>query len=259
MVTAAGREDHDLAPVTADVDASELVRQAIVAFARELRIELPGELRVVITQGTKRARVLDLHAGALVALLNFVDQPVTVPVQVDLSDVIGELLHHEERFWLGTARASGLLDGASGLTPTGIRRIVAAGCLLGATSELEALNVIGRVPDVPRSTKLAEWLRELYPPEPASGEWLGVLQPDRLAESHVVTQLATFPALAQNCFSKLNKRQAIRAASLLVRAAAEHAASARLLNQLLDEVPVELEGMHETLMSIARRAWRNDW
>jgi tetratricopeptide (TPR) repeat protein len=251
LVTAAGREGHILDRGVGGVDDAELVRQALIAFASELKVELPSDLSVVVMPGNAQARVLDLHAGALVTLLNSASQPVGSPVRMDLSDVISELLRHEERFWLGTAHASSLMDGPAGITLTGIRRIVAASCLLGAISEQEALSLLARVPDITRSTRLAEWLQALYPPEAGSGEWLGTLRPDRIAEYHAVTQLADSGTFARRCFTELNERQTIRALILLVRAAADHASAAKLLDQLLALVPPELGGVREALISIA--------
>jgi tetratricopeptide (TPR) repeat protein len=252
QVIAAGPEGRPLTPAVAGFTDDELIRQAIPAFASELGVPPPEH--VVLTPMADRARVLELHAAALVAVLNSIRDPSASQVRVGLADVLGELLHHEERFWLGTARTSGLLEGPAGLTPVAIRRIVAAGCLLGAGSEQEALDLLERVPEVPRSAKLAEWLRALYPPEPGSGEWLGTLQPDRLAEQHAVTQLAASPAFAERCLTGLTERQARRAVILLARASAEHDTAGKLLGQLLPLISSVVENLHaphDTLVSIA--------
>ena len=252
QVIAAGPEGRPLSPAVSGLTDDELIRQAVPAFARELGVAPPEH--VVFMPGAERARVLELHAAALVAVLNSIQHPSDSPVRVGLADVLGELLHHEERLWLGTARTSGLLEGPAGLTPTAIRRIVAAGCLLGADSEPEALGLLERVPDVPPSGKLAEWLRALYPPEPGSSEWLGTLQPDRLAEHHAVTQLAASPAFAERCLTGLTERQARRAVILLARASAEHDTAGQLLGRLLPLIASVVENLHaphDTLISIA--------
>jgi tetratricopeptide (TPR) repeat protein len=252
QVTAAGPQGSPLVPAVGGLTNDELVRGAIPAFARELGVPPPEH--VVLTPTAERARVLELHAVALVMVLNSIRDPSVSPVRVGLADVLGELLHHEERFWLATARTSGLLEGLAGLTPAAIRRIVAAACLLGAESEPEAFDILERVPDVPRSAKLAEWLRALYPPEPGSGEWLGTLQPDRLAEYHAVSQLAASPAFAERCLTGLTERQASRAVILLARASAEHDTAGKLLGQLLPLISSVVENLHaphDTLISIA--------
>lgn len=252
LVNAAGSEGHPLTPAVADLPDNELIRQAIPAFARELGVPPPEHIN--LAQPAGRARVLELHAAALVTALNSTRYPATTPVQVDLTGVIGELLHHEERFWLGTARTSGLLDGPAGLTPAALSRIVAAVCLLGAADETQVLDALGRVPDIPRSVKLAEWLRALYPPEPGSSEWLGTLQPDRLAEHHTITQLASSETFAQRCLTGLSERQARRAVILLARASTEHDTAERFLSRLLplvSHVIKNLNAPNATLISIA--------
>ena len=53
----------------------------------------------------------------------------------------------------------------AGMTPSALRQIVAAGALLGAASQNQALELLGRVPGAVASVKVACWLRDLYPPE----------------------------------------------------------------------------------------------
>jgi hypothetical protein len=119
-----------------------------------------------------------------------------------------------------------------------LRQIVAAGALLGAASQDEALELLGRVPGAVASGKVARWLRDLYPPEDgASGrgkaEWLGSLRPDRLAERLVVAQLTASAELAGRCLSGLDQRQALRAVTLLGRAATDQQEAGVLLERLL--------------------------
>jgi hypothetical protein len=157
--------------------------------------------------------MLDLHATALVSVLDAAAAQaageVLDVVRVDVAGVLGELLAHEERFWLGTAGRAGLLDGVSGLRPQVLRRIVAATCLLGAATEEDAAALVARVPGAVASAKVVGWLRDLYPPH-ADGDWLGSLQPDRLAERLAVAELAASPVLADACLTDLNDRQATR-------------------------------------------------
>jgi hypothetical protein len=187
-------------------------------------------------------------------VLDAADSQAGQDVQVDLSGVLDELLGHEGRFWLGTAREHGLLAGPDGLTSTTVRQIVAAGCLLGAASQDEALDLLARVPGAPATLKVAEWLRGLYPPPPGSSEWMGSLQPDRLAERHAVTQLASSPALATQCLTGLSNRQASRAVILLARATASQDAAVPLLSQLLplaSDAVAGIQAPHDTLVAIA--------
>ena len=126
-------------------------------------------------------------------------------MRVSVADVLDELLGHEERFWLGTAGRRGCWAGRR-MTAATLRQVVAAGALLGAGSQEEAVELLGRVPGAVASVPVACWLRELYPPEgqTAAGgaEWLGSLRPDRLAERLVVGQLTASLELAGRCLSR---------------------------------------------------------
>src|SRR5438132_91107 len=141
--------------------------------------------------------MLDLHAAALVAVLQSVG--ADGPVRVSVTDILNELLGHEERFWQGTATQLGLLAGMTGMTVAVLRQVVAAGALLGAVSQSQAMELLRRVPGAVGSVKVASWLHDLYPPEAESTqsgggvEWLGALSPDRLAEHLVVKQLTASP------------------------------------------------------------------
>ena len=73
--------------------------------------------------------------------------------------------------------------------------------------------------------RIARWLRHTYPaglpgPQAASARWWGSLQPDLLAERHVVTELADSPAFAAACLRDLTAVQATGALTVLARACA---------------------------------------
>jgi hypothetical protein len=78
------------------------------------------------------------------------------------------------------------------------------------------------------------------PSESGSGEWLGSLHPSRLAERLVVRELAASAELADRCLTGLDERQALRAATVLGRAAADEQEAARVLLRRL--LPL-LEGL----------------
>ena len=140
-----------------------------------------------------------------------------------------------------------------------VLRIVAAGALLGASSRGEAVELLARVPGAVASVKVASWLHELYPPEagPSQGggsEALGALRPDRLAERLVVEQLTASQELAERCLSGLDERQALRAVTLLGRAAADEEAAGVLLERvlpLLEQVVAGLPPDVELLAAIS--------
>jgi hypothetical protein len=222
---------------------------AVTSFARELG--LPEKtVEIYGGGGTGRRRVLDLHAAALVAVLA---EASAGTVRVDIRTVLGELLRHEQHFWYHSARATGLSGGPDGLSALALRQIVAAGCLLGAATEAEAGALPGRVPGLGSSVRVARWLRELYPPAPGEPDWLGSLQPDRLAELHTVRELVASPELSRASLTSLDSRQARRAVTLLARAAADDPEAEALLSQTLPDVAgfiVGLDAHRETLTAI---------
>ena len=237
--------------VKAEMTDAEVVDAAVADFARKLGVTAAP--KVVIGDTVGRARILDLHAVALVGLLTARESGGLRTVRVDLGMVLEDLLGHEARFWRGSAEAMGLCDGPAGLTVEMLAQIVAAGALLGARTAAEAVAVVGRVPGVPQSRKIAEWLRGLYPPDGGEG-WLGSLRPDRLAELHVTHQLAASDDLARACLTKLDDIQAQQALIVLGRASTDYEAAESLLERILplvSRVAAALQAPRETLIAIS--------
>jgi tetratricopeptide (TPR) repeat protein len=245
LLAAAGTGEVLPVAVLPRQSSTDLVRAAVPVFAAALGAEAPS--RVVVDAGAGPVRMLDLHAAALVAVLRPVS--AAVPVRVSVADVLDELLGHEERFWLGAAEQQGLLAGTTGMTVAVLRDIVAAAALLGAQSQDQALDLLGRVPGAAASVKVASWLRGLYPPDPpplgsGTGEWLGSLRPDRLAEYLVTRQFGASWELAGRLLDGLDERQALRALTLLGRAAADQQEAAYgLLERLLPLVEQVVAGL----------------
>ena len=237
------------AVVAADLSDAEIIALAVTSFAQELG--LPEKtVEIYGGNGTGRRRVLDLHAAALVAVLA---EASTEVVRVDIRTVLGELLRHEQHLWYHSARAAGLSEGPDGMSPLMLRQVVAAGCLLGAATEQEARALPGRVPGLSASVQVARWLRDLYPPGPGEPDWLGSLQPDRLAELHTVRELIASAELSQACLTSLDSRQARRAVTLLARASSDDPDAEALLSQTLPGVAdfiVGLDAPRETLTAI---------
>lgn len=119
-------------------------------------------------------------------------------------------------YWRGSAQRAGLTaDG------TVLKRVVALASLFRAGSEAEMADLLKRVPDlrdtpIGRRLRFARWLRDLYPPEP--GRYAGALQPDLVAERHVVDQLANSSDLAAACWSDLDELHALEGLTVLARA-----------------------------------------
>ena len=218
---------------------SEVFSEALQAFSHALGVPVPS-LVLVDTPGIgdpPGLPVLVLHTAALVAVANSAREPShTAALRVDAENVLMEALSHEQRYWAGAARSAGLLGGTDGISMAAVRQIVAAGSLLGAASAAEAQALIGRVPGVGPSARVASWLRELYPPRHDDMDWLGGMQPDRLAEFHVVKELASSPELARACLTGLDARQARRVVLLLARACTDYVAAEGLLAQTMPAV-----------------------
>jgi tetratricopeptide (TPR) repeat protein len=245
LLAEAGGDEPLGAAVSRELSNADLVRAAVPVFANALGMRTPEQ--VVVDAGSGAVRMLDLHAAALVAVLR--SGGAGQPMRVRVGNVLDELLGHEERFWQGTAEQRGLLGGLTGMDTTSLRQIVAVGALLGAESEDEAVELLGRVPGVVPSVQVARWLRDLYPPPEGRGgtEWLGSLRPDRLAERLVVAQLTKSPELAGRCLSGLDERQALRAITLLGRAAADEQDAEVLLERVLPLVERVVVGLPDDL------------
>jgi hypothetical protein len=239
------------AVVAADLSDADVIALAVTSFARELGLpEKTVQIYGGSGIGIGRRRVLDLHAAALLAVLA---EASAGTVQVDIRTVLDELLRHEQHFWYHSAQAAGLSGSPDGMSALMLRQIVAAGCLLGAATEADARALPGRVPGLGPSARAVGWLRELYPPAAGEPDWLGSLQPDRLAELHTVRELVASPELSRACLMSLDSRQARRAVTLLARASVDDPEAEALLSQTLPDVAGFIAGLdapRETLTAI---------
>lgn len=249
MVQSARESELALTPaVAADLSDADVITLAVRAFASKLGV--PERTVEIYGDRPARTRVLDLHAAALVAVL---DETGAATVRLAAGKVLDELLRHEMHYWYNTAQASGLCHGPSGLTRLTLRRVVAASCLIGARTEEDARFLPARVPGLAASAKVARWLRELYPPIQGDQDWLGSLQPDRLAERHVVCELADSSELTSACLTRLDAFQARRVLTLLARASIDDPEAEPLLERVLPDVAAfvaDLEAPPETLAAI---------
>ncbi|MEV5560382.1 tetratricopeptide repeat protein, partial [Nonomuraea wenchangensis] len=252
MVAAAGSGIELAERVTAGKSDRDLVAEAVPCFAAALGVDPPPAFTVELGDGPHR--ILDLHAAALVVVLRSRWQ-ATGAVSVSVEPVLEELLGHERRYWLQSAKARGFMQGAFGLSARVVEQTVAAGTLLGARDRAQAVEVVGQVPDGTASSVVADWLRELYPPEEGEDgrEWLGRLRPDRLAELHITRQLSGSAELLEACLADLDERQARRALVILARAAQELDTAGEILQRLLPVVAGEVGSVpapRETLVAL---------
>jgi tetratricopeptide (TPR) repeat protein len=215
--------------ITTHASDAELVAAAIPYFSRALDVDVPEEAEFELP--ARRVPVLVLHAAALVAVLRFASNPA-LPLRVAVAaGVLDELLEHEARYWRRTATAARLTEDGAVLKP-----VVAAAALLGADNLTEAAELVARVPELADTSQAqrwlwARWLYGIYPAGP--DERLGSLQPDLLAETHVVRQLAANARLARACLRNLRERQAEHALTVLARAWAHQDDAQRLIAEAL--------------------------
>jgi tetratricopeptide (TPR) repeat protein len=216
-------------PISKDISDADLAAAAVPYFAGKLGVPAPD--RVEFDLPPHRAPVLVLHAAALIAVLRSTG-PSASPRPVVVADVLDEMLVHEARYWRLAATAARLPGDGPMLKP-----LTAAAALLGAGTLAEAAELVARVPELAGSPELRwSWARWLYGLYPAGTDGrLGSLQPDVLAEKHVVSQLAGDPGLARGCLRDLSAGQAERALTVLARAWAYQADARQLIADALHD------------------------
>jgi hypothetical protein len=171
--------------------------------------------------------------------------------------VLAGLLAREKAFWLGSARTAGLA-GPNGVDSVTAAQAVAVTCLITVADESGAAQAVRRVPglvDAPSGhlRKIARWLRQLYPADrlsPPGGQarWWGNLQPDLLAERHVVSELANAPEPPAACLSGLTAEQAHGALTVLARACAHRPQAPGLIAAALR---ADLSGLGRPAIGVA--------
>jgi tetratricopeptide (TPR) repeat protein len=215
--------------------SAELVRSAVPHFAAALQVPVPSTIDVSVPVD---APLLVVHAAALLTVLR-AQRPAT-PADGRLSDiaaVLDELLGHEMHHWERSAVQAGLGD----VSVVVLQRAVAVVCLLSAVDEGDGASILRRVPDLrddePLRRHVARWLRQLYPAD--AGYW-GALQPELVAETHIIQQLVECPELIMTGLAQLREEQARHVIRMLSLGAAHHRAGRQLLETLLR---TDIEGL----------------
>ena len=225
----------NLGPVIVAGKQNEVFDKAVVAFAERLHMARPN-VEFMLTD--PNAVVLVIHAAALLAVLDHVSARSESGQPQTEAEVLAGLLRHESRYWHKAATARGLA-----LDPSVESLAVTVGCLIGAHSEANAIAMLTRISDLADSAErrgqTARWLHDLYPvvheaTDDRSGDWIGPLRPDRVAEQLVVTELSSRPDEVPNLLSTLGKRQAFRALTVLGRAALADPQAVSLLKAAFD-------------------------
>ncbi|WP_203794802.1 hypothetical protein, partial [Actinoplanes derwentensis] len=209
-------------------DPATIVAEAVTAFASRLGRPVP---ELAGAPGWPAdTPVLRLHADALVTVLEGAHRQGRY-------DVLVEVLKHESRYWMHTARRSRLLgevdDPANAVL---LEQVAGIAALLGAESAAEVEQVVRRVPllagaEDDRLARFGSWLAGLYPRGEAG---LGVVQPDLLAETlaaRVIDRCG--PVDRARVFADLTVAQAVRALTVLGRARIHYAGADALIDAAL--------------------------
>ena len=210
---------RNLGPIT-DISSTTWADHAVNVLAH------PPDWR---SGGTAQASALGIHVNALAALLTEAE-----PALVGAS-AMATLLLHERRYWRRAAAVRGLV--LDNITAEGA---VAANTLWAANTEGEALSIVSSVRGLrdqieDRHYAAAHWLAGLYP---AEGRFWGTLQPDRLGEYHVATQLADRPELLLAPSAVASKFQAEHALTVLTRAVPDHPHLSEAIRAVVSAAPI---------------------
>jgi len=195
------------------VDA-RLVAAFVELYAQALGVAVP---HVAVASLPGGARMLDLQAAALCAVLRAQAAPPEGVLPVDLHDTLDELLGHERWVWFRLAERAGLL-GEAGFQADAMDTLVAAATLTGVRTPDAAGNLVRRVSAVVPGVCPGA--------EDAVGRWLVELDPHRtlparLVDPHLLAELTGTPELLGACLREANAPSARRAALRMTRIVAE--------------------------------------
>jgi hypothetical protein len=214
-------------------------QDAVAAFARQLGRDRPLIFAPALADPAY-GLVLNVHMAALAAVL----EAATGDGQTDRSgDPVARVLDHEQRYWHHSAQAAGL---GEVYEQVDLDRAVAAATLCGAQDEAQAVELLGRIPNLPapdQRVRLARLVRRLYPSR--SGYW-APLQPDLLGEE-LIAQVTSDPVTAGGpagilaaLLADATDQQIQRALTVLARAAPRHLHLREALAPLLQADPWRL-------------------
>lgn len=214
-------------PLTEAVLPRQVDARLVAAFAgpyaTALGLPVP-EVAVASVPGGG-ARMLDLQAAALCAVLRARRDRLDGAVPVDVADALDELLEHERWSWFRSAEAADVLGG-DGFPPEAMDALVAAATLTGVRTPEAAEDLVRRVGGVvpgarpDRAADVGRWLLALDPARSL---------PARLADPHLLAELTDTPALVAACLDGAGTAQLRRAALRLTGVVAD-----RLAGEILD-------------------------
>ncbi|MEV0889840.1 tetratricopeptide repeat protein [Promicromonospora sp. NPDC050262] len=206
------REDLPAAVLPGQVDA-RVVAAFVEPYADALGLPAP---QVSVASVPGGARMLDLQAAALCAVLRAQARGPRDTLPVDVSDALDELLEHERWTWYRSAEEAGLL-GEAGVLPEAVDGLVAAATLTGVRTADAAGRLVGRVAAVLPGVRpgaehdVGRWLLDLDPHRAL---------PPRLVDPHLLAELTDVPALLgaglAGAGTPVVRRAALRTAAMVV-------------------------------------------
>ncbi|WP_439812036.1 ATP-binding protein [Streptomyces sp. P9-2] len=237
-------------------DRTAAYRQALGDFSTRLRRLFPATDWAALLPALTTVDAMPALAGAefdtplsvqMAALLALLDTTGTPQTPGRTTALEGRLLGHERKYWDETANSPerGLTGERSGTETRALA--VALACLAPATDRDHARALLAQLPGLADDSAaavrgaLATWLADLYP-TPAGSVW-GSLQPDRIAEYHLGTQLSREPALFTRILTTLTGAPAEQALTVLARTAQHphhHNAINGILRDALTTAPTVL-------------------
>ncbi|MFE4827673.1 trypsin-like peptidase domain-containing protein [Streptomyces sp. NPDC056672] len=188
--------------------------------------------------------IMQIHLAALVALLQ--QGPTRVSALGEGAMPEDLLITHEMPYWRASAKTHKVELGDDSLA-----NAVTVATLMGAADRNQALAALARVRGLDGQSEgqlmdVDQWLTTLYPAS-GTGRW-GALEPDRLGEHLVATQLRDWPDLLTEPLAAATPAQLHRAFHVLARAGVHHA-SARTALRL--QVVEQLSRTGPTALAVA--------
>ncbi|MFC9165990.1 trypsin-like peptidase domain-containing protein, partial [Streptomyces fungicidicus] len=211
-------------------DRATAYRQALDDFSTRLRRLFPATDWAALLPDLTTAAAMPLLAGTefdtplsvqMAALLALLDATGIPQAPGRATALEGRLLGHERKYWdeIADSPERGLTGERSGAETRALA--VALACLVPAADRDHARALLTQLPGLADDSAaairgaLATWLADLYP-TPAGSVW-GSLQPDRIAEYHLGTQLSREPALFTRILTTLSGTSAAQALTVLAR------------------------------------------
>lgn len=216
-----------LSPLVVTGDRSTEFSRAVREFAHRLKVPastvpIPDDL-----DDSRYETALDIHAAALVGVLDQVEPDARGPAW---TDPVKRVLRHEKKYWDRTIGPYALVDPYRGR----LHQVVAAGTLFGAPDHATALRVVGALStfvDQPLDVveRFVRWSVDVY----GGDGVLGGMRPDRLGEDHVVETLEHCPDLVTAGAAVADPDQVRNALTVLGRAAPRRDEAGRAVDRLL--------------------------